>query len=236
MEVRREIPWTTLFIEGVAIVVSILLAFAIDAWWDQRKERAEERDILAGLEIEFVDLRERLDSWAAFNQDGFHLLDRFLSDAVNDMDASEFEQVFIRSFLANVLDQGGPLDALLASGRLEKIQDDSIRARLAKWPDWLEDIHTNDLSIRDFSWREIGPALAAHGIPDSICPQYEWTCREPEPAPDKYREMATDPYLRALMVSRRMMMGMNARDHMHARDRADETLELIRARLNQLQD
>ena len=43
MEVRREIPWTTLFIEGVAIVVSILLAFAIDAWWDQRKGRAEER-------------------------------------------------------------------------------------------------------------------------------------------------------------------------------------------------
>ena len=163
--VRGELPWTTLFIEGVAIVVSILLAFAIDAWWDQRKDRAEERDILIGLEMEFIDLRERLESWAVFNQDGFGMLDRFLSDSVSDMDSSEFEQVFIRSFLVNVLDQGGPLDALLASGRLEKIRDDEIRARLAKWPDWLEDIHTNDLSIRDFAWREIGPALAKHGIP-----------------------------------------------------------------------
>ncbi len=236
MGVRREIPWTTLLIEGVAIVVSILLAFAIDAWWDQRKERAEERDILVGLEVEFVDLRERLDTWAVFNQDGFDLLDRFLSDAVGDMDSSEFEQVFIRSFLVNVLDQGGPLDALLASGRLEKIQDDEIRARLAKWPDWLEDIHTNDLSIRDFAWREIGPALARHGIPDSICPQYEWTCRDPEPAPDRYRELATDQQLRALLITRRMMLGMSARDHVDARDRADETLGLIRSRLDKLQE
>jgi hypothetical protein len=236
MEVRREIPWTTLFIEGVAIVVSILLAFAIDAWWDQRKGRAEERDILLGLEIEFVDLRERLDAWAVFNQDGFEYLDRFLSDSAGSMDSSEFEQVFIRSILVNVLDQGGPLDALLASGRLEKIQDDAIRARLAKWPDWLEDIHTNDLSIRDFAWREIAPTLARHGIPDSICPQLEFYCREPEPAPDKYREMAADSQLRALLTMRRMLMGMNARDHADARDRADETLNLIRARLDQLQE
>lgn len=236
MGIRREIPWTTLFVEGVAIVVSILLAFAIDAWWDQRKDRAEEQDILLGLETEFVDLRERLDLWAEFNQGGFDYLDRFLSDAVVDMDASDFEQVFIRSFLANVLDQGGPLDALLASGRLEKIQDDQIRARLGKWPDWLDDIHTNDLSIRDFAWREIAPVLARHGVPDSVCPQLEWYCQGPEPAPDQYRELASDPQLRALLITRRMLMGMNARDHADARDRADETIALIRARLARLQE
>ena len=32
--------------EGVAIVLSILLAFGIDAAWDEAKERSEEREVL----------------------------------------------------------------------------------------------------------------------------------------------------------------------------------------------
>ena len=40
--------------EGAAIVVSILLAFAIDAWWEERQERTEEQQILLDLADEFV--------------------------------------------------------------------------------------------------------------------------------------------------------------------------------------
>jgi hypothetical protein len=35
----NNIPWKRLSAEGLAIVVSILLAFWIDAWWDTRKDR-----------------------------------------------------------------------------------------------------------------------------------------------------------------------------------------------------
>ena len=38
---RPPIMWSRLFIEGFVIVVSILLAFAIDAWWDERQEAQE---------------------------------------------------------------------------------------------------------------------------------------------------------------------------------------------------
>jgi len=38
-----------LFVEGVVIVLSILLAFGIDALWDQHKQRLEEEEILASL-------------------------------------------------------------------------------------------------------------------------------------------------------------------------------------------
>ena len=36
----RPIPWLRVFAEGAVIVVSILLAFGIDAWWEGRQERA----------------------------------------------------------------------------------------------------------------------------------------------------------------------------------------------------
>jgi len=41
-----RIAWKRLAIEAPVIVVSILLAFTIDAWWDERGERAAERVLL----------------------------------------------------------------------------------------------------------------------------------------------------------------------------------------------
>ncbi len=38
----RQIPWLRVFVEGVVIVGSILLAFGLQAWWDGRQERALE--------------------------------------------------------------------------------------------------------------------------------------------------------------------------------------------------
>lgn len=37
MTIRQPIPWRRLFAESAVIVVSILLAFSIDAWWDERQ-------------------------------------------------------------------------------------------------------------------------------------------------------------------------------------------------------
>ncbi len=49
----HDIPWKRISAEGVAIVVSILLAFSIEAWWAERQERAEERGLLESLYVEF---------------------------------------------------------------------------------------------------------------------------------------------------------------------------------------
>ncbi|MDX1514954.1 MAG: hypothetical protein R3174_14555 [Gammaproteobacteria bacterium] len=53
-----DIRWKRLIIESAAIVASILLAFAIDAWWDNRNNRADERVVLQSL---LDDLRNKLD-------------------------------------------------------------------------------------------------------------------------------------------------------------------------------
>ena len=230
----QPIPWARITAEGVAIVVSILLAFAIDAAWQHRGEVREEREILVGLEAEFVDLSDRLEFWAQMNRNGASLIDRYLSDDLQAMSRLELEELFIYAMLANVLDQGGPLDALLASGRLERIDDREIRARLAKWPDWLEDIHTNDLSIRDYAFREIAPFLAANGIPRVLCPDGQWACAPDETIPGDYIELSKDAQFRALLIFRRSMMNMTAGDHENALAAAEELLNLIRARLDAL--
>ena len=71
----NAISWKRISIEAGAIVISILFAFSIDAWWEARQDQVEEREILIGLEAEFIDLRSRLDTWAGSNNEGIELID-----------------------------------------------------------------------------------------------------------------------------------------------------------------
>lgn len=215
------------------IVVSILLAFGIDAWWEGRQEREEEREILLGLEAEFIDLHQRLVGWAEYNRQGIRSIERFLSDTMPRLDTREVDAAFMAGTVVNVLDQGGALDALLASGRLELIEDRALRERLAKWPDWLEDIHTNDLSARDFAMREIAPVLASRGWPAE-----EWVCRPPDecggaaPATPRQVDMARDPQIRALLTIRRGWMQGSAVDHAERAVEAEALLAMIASQLS----
>ena len=56
MTFQNNIPWKRLVVEGSAIVVSILLAFWIDAWWD-RSQQHEQQNVM--LESLLSDLRDK---------------------------------------------------------------------------------------------------------------------------------------------------------------------------------
>ena len=47
---KPQISWLRVFVEGVVIVGSILLAFGIDAWWEGRQERDEEVQVLLAIQ------------------------------------------------------------------------------------------------------------------------------------------------------------------------------------------
>jgi len=55
---RESIRW--LILEGIAVLVSIMLAFTIDAWWDDRKEGRKRAELSYSLRMEFEANREQL--------------------------------------------------------------------------------------------------------------------------------------------------------------------------------
>ena len=67
MEKHREIPWPRIFAEGVAIVISILLAFSIEAWWDDRQYEEDEKQILISLLENFRAKRVLVEQKRAYN-------------------------------------------------------------------------------------------------------------------------------------------------------------------------
>lgn len=66
----QKIPWRRVAAEGLVIVLSILLAFAIDAWWDRYQAGQEERLVLEGLHADFEASVDTLYSfWVASHED-----------------------------------------------------------------------------------------------------------------------------------------------------------------------
>jgi hypothetical protein len=49
-QLKSQIPWLRVFVEGVVMVGSILLAFGIQAWWDGRQDELQLRRGLAGVD------------------------------------------------------------------------------------------------------------------------------------------------------------------------------------------
>ena len=58
----HSIPWKRLSAEVVAIVGSILLAFAIDAWWQDVQDARRQERLVAALLLDFETTKSRLES------------------------------------------------------------------------------------------------------------------------------------------------------------------------------
>ena len=136
--------------------------------------------------------------------------------------------------LANVPDEGGMHAGLQVASQLELVADRDLRAKLVKWPDYIDELRVNDVSARTMSLQLMQPYLAAQGIPRDVCPQGQLTCPQTETVPREYLRLARNQELRALLIVRRLSMWSIASDHEAAERYADDILAMIERRLETL--
>lgn len=129
--------WPRILAEAVVVVVSILLAFGIDAWWQDRQVRAEEQQILRGLHEEFLSIHEVLERHLALHVINLQSLEDllFMIDSEPSDDAGETVEAALQEMVTpTTSDLGnGTLGALLGSGRLDILTSTTLRSRLAAW-------------------------------------------------------------------------------------------------------
>ena len=128
--------WKRLSLEAAAIVASILLAFWIDAGWDQREDAARERVVLETLLAdmrEFKLARDARDGYFdAIMESSRSLLDigRDLNPGATDREIDHLLNDM--TYTSNVVIKGLPvLELLFEGGDLVKIESGALRARLA---------------------------------------------------------------------------------------------------------
>ena len=124
-------------VEATAIVASILLAFAIDAWWQDRQDRSDEQEILAGLKSEFVANLDTLTRHLAYTRRDVQTLENIVT-LIESNQSSNANSIVLETFIemttpATTDLRNGTLNALLSSGRLEILQSKKLRILLAAW-------------------------------------------------------------------------------------------------------
>jgi hypothetical protein len=126
-----------LFAEGSVIIVSILVAFWIDASWAERLARIEEQDAIAALHAEALanqlvlsDVVRRVEADHAGARAFFELGERE-STTASVRSADPILQSLWRPNTYALKD--GALNGLTMSGRLSLIQDAELRRLLADW-------------------------------------------------------------------------------------------------------
>ncbi len=161
---KAQIPWLRVFVEGVVIVGSILMALTADAWWDGQQERGREEALLAGLLDDFQANRPlllgRIQLVERLVRNGGTLRDLVASSAGDA--ALPIPATLIRSAIGSPGFQGSTntLDAALASGEIGLIRSAEIRAELTQWRTTLGYVSATQEDIRQITDQQIVPLLA----------------------------------------------------------------------------
>jgi hypothetical protein len=164
---NRDIAWRRVTAEGIAIVVSILLAFWIQAWWEDRQERREERVILSAILEEFREKRDVLHSATRINRailDSTRKLQQLATGPDQQIDAQAVDVLLADlSWVEDEADWFTPtLDGIIASGSLSLISNPALRQQLVSSRRWTETVRLYYRQETDFMFQTFGPYLQVH--------------------------------------------------------------------------
>jgi len=233
----RLSPRLRIGLEAVAVVISILLAFGIDAWWGSLGERREEQQILRGLQEEFKQHRSYTARRLELNEGtrrGIETLQGLSGDNVRDSTGGVEVVEAIRSLSispASTQLRGAVLDGLIGSGRLELIRDRRLRDELGRWSLLAVGAEGQDESVNRFVMEQLFPYIASLGVPLSEAlspgPDGIYFGNISIGAPGEYDALLNDRQFFNLMSIRRLWLTGTHVRYTSAGEVADGVLALI---------
>ena len=162
--------------EGAVIVTSILLAFAIDAWWDRRQADGLEQELLATLETGFEENRRLAHEVMQEARRQHVLLSRFVDMTPAEAAAIPTDSVYhyLRAlWRPNYVNRriggslaGGNLNnasivATLEAGQLALLADGRLLGGLAEWQGLVADLEQRTAEVIVLE-REVLSGVAQH--------------------------------------------------------------------------
>ena len=139
-ELQKKIPWKRTSIEAVAIVASILLAFAIDAWWAERAEERDEQESLSLIYRDLLEAQEQLRDYVSYAESASE-------SAINAYVAlsrpGTYDQNYIKGELLRVdrrtlrIPRAAYRD-LLSTGNLRIVKDRQLRDSIVRFYENME--------------------------------------------------------------------------------------------------
>ena len=145
--------------EVAIVVLSILIAFSLDAWWDGQSERSAERDLLASLAAELAFNLEALGEPRSVAEGSLQASEALL--ALTGPNATIQDPFIVDSLLGAAIwvssfdPQTGTLEQILRLDGLRLIRSDGLRRELATWDEQLRDYREDET----YAVQELGTDL-----------------------------------------------------------------------------
>ena len=214
---RVPLAWSRLLVEGLVIVVSILLAFAIDAWWDDRQQAEEARLQVERVVTELESNIGRLESQIERLEVTTAAAKRFLSKfgpAPGPVTKTEVAELFDELYSSGTIALSrSAAQNFLSTGILTQGDWLAIRHDLA----WL--LSYQDVSEkRSVELREMRPDISRHAgqhVPllDTALSHEVMADYSPSRFPYDPSTMFTDMYLEGLIADFAIRMELNRFGH-----------------------
>jgi hypothetical protein len=153
MTANENIPWKRLSVEVAAIVASILLAFAVDAWWNERESDRAVGDVLKVVRAEMQFNVEALEISIIHHEEIVAAIDTSLNNGTTD-GYSKKAVIDVEVFEPST----GALDTLVATGLFSEIDDTELRISLGAFARLAQDLNEREsraVEFRDAARRRI---------------------------------------------------------------------------------
>ena len=161
-----QIPWKRIFVEVIAIVGSILIAFALDAWWDGRSDRVQEVALLTALEEDFAVADSSFEVTKAGHlaevQSSKELIDYGESGQIPVDQRARIDTLVSTQFSRRNFDPPmGTVQSVLGSGRIDLITNQDLITELTRWSSVVEALQRMETDSRRHFNEYVFPFLAA---------------------------------------------------------------------------
>lgn len=222
-----------LALEMLVVISSILIAFSLDAWWGRRAEARTEESHLRALESDFEQNVARLQRLLDREHRIMDASQRLLLEpgvvdgrVLEDSAEYYFGQVFNSGRFDPVM---GAYEAVVGSGGLSQLRDDSLRLALADFASLLQSRYTERYAdelyldfIRSYTGR-LGIAGAVAGGDSAGSGQGTWASQ---------RTLLEDPEFREHLALRYLAERDVAAAYQGLQQKAQQVLELARRARN----
>lgn len=230
---NQRIPWKRVITEGTIIVVSILLAFWIDAWWSEQQTRSEEKEAIEQLIEDFRANAEHLGTIRGMHEAAldaaYEILARggYGGESTSTATTAELVYFSLRAWTFDPL--LGGTNSLIQSGKLNILRNSELRVALAGWPDLVRDLTDDEWNENRSTFERTGPYLVSKSVLyDALRSAGRLRRLDTEPR-SNLSELAADPVFMNL-ISWRVNNLENLLDEVDAVEASiHEILELLEA-------
>lgn len=183
MSATKQISWPRVVVEGLLIVVSILLAFGIQAWWDGRSQAERRSALLEGLAADFAEAEADLDRAMIRHREVVEHTARWLvmsrTTAPSPSLAAVADTLVSEMLWSTTFGPPmGSVESLLAGGDMGLLESPALAKELTSWVARVQRLNQMERAGAGQLEREIIPYLLRAGIPFA---DLAWTRRDPYP-------------------------------------------------------